>query len=151
MVKYLMIVIAFLLVGCDNRIPSHGQYGSAADRDRFQADYEKGSPKVTPGFVEEWTAKATWKPKAEYQAQQPPKTPESVYKIKDLFTHNGCTVTKFYDDGRWRYFTNCKGETTFVERCGKSCTNHVTIPTNITEPKPVKDQAADTVLNVDKK
>jgi hypothetical protein len=35
------------------------------------------------------------------------KTIGSGYKVARLFTHNGCTIYRFYDEGNYRYFTNC--------------------------------------------
>ena len=57
------------------------------------------------------------------------KDPESVtfkgagFKVETLFTdEDGCTVKRFEDGGRDRYYTNCKGTTTYSESCGKNCT-----------------------------
>lgn len=33
------------------------------------------------------------------------------YEIEYLFEHDGCKAYRFYDNGHWVYFTNCKGET----------------------------------------
>ena len=42
-----------------------------------------------------------------------PETPAKVdvghgFKVQKLFTHDGCTVYRFYDDGE-KYFTRCDG------------------------------------------
>lgn len=46
------------------------------------------------------------------------------FKVERLFTHEGCTVYRFYDGGISRYFTRCTGamhsETSGVPRSGKS-------------------------------
>jgi hypothetical protein len=44
------------------------------------------------------------------------------FNVDTLFTKDGCTVYRFYDEGRGRYFTNCKGSTEWSESCGKNCT-----------------------------
>ena len=43
------------------------------------------------------------------------------FVVEKLFTHEGCTVYRFADSGRSRYFTNCNGTTSWVESCGKGC------------------------------
>lgn len=40
------------------------------------------------------------------------------FKVSVLFTHDGCTVYRFTDGGSARYFTNCKGSTTWRESAG---------------------------------
>lgn len=65
--------------------------------------------------------------------------PESISKVgKDfevakLFTHDGCAVYRFSDNGRSIYYTNCQGaassDTSWDESCGKNCTRTVTVPT----------------------
>lgn len=50
------------------------------------------------------------------------------FEVARLFTHDGCTVYRFYDAGRHRYFTNCSGSTSWEESCGKSCAQSVEIP-----------------------
>jgi hypothetical protein len=42
-----------------------------------------------------------------------------------LFEHDGCKVYRFVDEGTYRYFTNCKGSTSWEESCGKNCTKEV--------------------------
>ena len=34
----------------------------------------------------------------------------STYKVEYLFEHDGCKVYRFWDYGRYVYFTNCNGE-----------------------------------------
>ena len=48
------------------------------------------------------------------------------FTVDKLFTHEGCTVYRFYDGGT-RYFTNCQGSTSWTEQCGKGCTRQVGI------------------------
>lgn len=43
------------------------------------------------------------------------------FTVDKLFTHEGCTVYRFYDGGAYRYYTNCSGSTQWVEGCGKGC------------------------------
>ena len=40
------------------------------------------------------------------------------FKVEKLFTHEGCTVYRFFDDRRV-YYTNCQGST--QSSCGKNC------------------------------
>ena len=47
------------------------------------------------------------------------------FAVDTLFTHHGCTVYRFYDGGHARYFTDCKGQTSWSETCGKNCTREV--------------------------
>ncbi len=35
------------------------------------------------------------------------------YSVERLFTQDGCTVYRFRDGGRYRYFTNCRGSTSW--------------------------------------
>lgn len=49
------------------------------------------------------------------------------FVVDKLFTHEGCTVYRFYDGGGARYFTNCQGSTNWTEHCGKGCTRQVGI------------------------
>jgi len=42
--------------------------------------------------------------------------------VDKLFTVDQCTVYRFADGGRSRYFTNCPGSTSYTESCGKNCT-----------------------------
>ena len=41
------------------------------------------------------------------------------FQVDTLFTHDGCTVYRFYDEGRARYFTNCNGSTVYEQYYGK--------------------------------
>lgn len=52
------------------------------------------------------------------------------FKVDTLFTHNGCTMYRFVDGGSFRYYADCRGETTWVESCGKNCTHTKSIPTS---------------------
>lgn len=47
------------------------------------------------------------------------------FVVDKLFTHEDCTVYRFYDGGSARYFTNCSGSTSWKESCGKGCTREV--------------------------
>ena len=47
------------------------------------------------------------------------------FVVDKLFTHEDCTVYRFYDGGSARYFTNCSGSTSWKESCGKNCTREV--------------------------
>jgi hypothetical protein len=63
------------------------------------------------------------------QKQAEQATHTGAYNVETLFTHDGCTVYRFYD-GRTIYYTNCKGSTQHTESCGKNCTEDVTVPTD---------------------
>ena len=54
------------------------------------------------------------------------------FQVDRLFTHEGCTVYRFEDGGRNRYYANCSGKatTSWAENCGKNCTTEVMITTN---------------------
>lgn len=43
------------------------------------------------------------------------------FVVDKLFTHEGCTVYRFYDGGNARYYTNCQGSTSWTRQCGKGC------------------------------
>ena len=51
---------------------------------------------------------------------QTSKTNNSQIEVQLLFEHDGCKVYRFIDEDR-RYFTNCKGSTSWSEYCGKNC------------------------------
>lgn len=39
-----------------------------------------------------------------------------------MFTHEGCKMYRFYDEGRSHYFTNCTETiSSYTENCGKNC------------------------------
>lgn len=62
-------------------------------------------------------------------------TPVGVeFRVDRLFKHDGCTVYRFDDGGRSRYFAKCDGATTssmeWRESCGKNCTRPVDVPTS---------------------
>ena len=44
-----------------------------------------------------------------------PPANNKTYEVSYLFEHDGCKVYRFYDQGHWVYFTNCKGEVTSVK------------------------------------
>lgn len=44
---------------------------------------------------------------------------ESDFKVGRLFTVDGCTAYRFYDNGRAIYYTNCKGATNSTHNSGK--------------------------------
>ena len=58
------------------------------------------------------------------------------YSVARLFTHDGCTVYRFYDKWRDRYFARCDGavssDASWVDRvqCGKAqCDEPHSVPT----------------------
>ena len=52
---------------------------------------------------------------------------DNAFQVEKLFTHEGCTVYRFADNGRSRYYTNCIGAASWAESCGKSCARPVEI------------------------
>jgi hypothetical protein len=44
-----------------------------------------------------------------------PSANNKTYEVSYLFEHDGCKVYRFYDQGHWVYFTNCKGEVTSIK------------------------------------
>lgn len=58
-------------------------------------------------------------------------TNNTAFQVDTLFTKDGCTVYRFEDAGRSRYFVRCSvgnTRTEWTESCGKSCTREVEIP-----------------------
>lgn len=45
------------------------------------------------------------------------------YSVTRLFTQDECTVYRFFDMGRYRYFTNCGGST-YTQTDGKTTTDN---------------------------
>lgn len=41
------------------------------------------------------------------------------FQVDTLFTHEGCTIYRFWDGGYSRYFTNCSGSTVYEQYYGK--------------------------------
>jgi len=67
---------------------------------------------------------------------------DANFMVNKLFTTEGCTVYRFYDNGNSHYFTNCTGTVSqHTESCGKNCTTvkSMEVPTNH-----VPDPTADT-------
>ena len=56
----------------------------------------------------------------------PVHAPNQDFGVEKLFTVEGCTVYRFYDD-RTVYFTNCSGATHYEQSCGKNCTQGVSV------------------------
>lgn len=52
-------------------------------------------------------------------------------EVARLFTHDGCTVYRFYDAGRHRYFSKCSFSSEVFWKDGKS--SEQSIPTNAGE------------------
>jgi hypothetical protein len=67
-----------------------------------------------------------------------PSNPE--YRVERLFTHEGCTVYRFRDNGTKHYVTcdNRHTSTNWTELCGKGCARNVQITAAPapTEPRP---------------
>lgn len=40
-------------------------------------------------------------------------TPRGDFEVEFLFEHDGCKVYRFIDDGRPRYFSNCRGQISY--------------------------------------
>lgn len=62
---------------------------------------------------------------------KPAQKSESVgveFVVDTLFTHQGCTVYRFWGGGYPRYYTNCRGGADWQEQHGKASI-HQSIPT----------------------
>lgn len=67
---------------------------------------------------------------------------DANFNVQKLFTTDGCTVYRFFDNGNSHYFTNCTSTVSqHTESCGKNCTTvkSMEVPTNH-----VPDPTADT-------
>lgn len=58
-------------------------------------------------------------------------TDNAAIKVEELFTHNGVTVYRFADEGRYVYFTSRAGSVRYstTEACGKGCVRTVSMTT----------------------
>ena len=54
--------------------------------------------------------------------------PEGV-KLDLLFTHEGCKMYRFMDNGHFHYFADCRGTVTSTESCGKGCSRTDSVQT----------------------
>lgn len=54
------------------------------------------------------------------------------FNVETLFTHEGCTVYRFYDD-RTVYYTNCVGQAQSQHSCGKNCTTTDIVTTTVSK------------------
>lgn len=59
------------------------------------------------------------------------RTDNVTITVDKLFTHEGCTVYRFHDNGRDHYYSNCAGTSTQTVSCGKSCTRPEEIQTTV--------------------
>lgn len=59
-------------------------------------------------------------------------TYHGAFEVSHLFTHDGCKVYRFYDEGRYRYYANCPSNTSVQHggSCGKNCTYDDNISTS---------------------
>lgn len=60
-------------------------------------------------------------------------TDNPTIPVSTLFTHEGCTVYRFNDAGRYVYYANCGGGSTSVnhrDSCGKNCTRDYVVNTS---------------------
>jgi hypothetical protein len=58
------------------------------------------------------------------------RTDNNQVPVDKLFTHEGCTVYRFFDGGRNHYYSDCRGSTMSHFNCGKGCTRDEEVPTN---------------------
>lgn len=58
-------------------------------------------------------------------------TNNAEIRVSELFTHNGVTVYRFTDGGRFIYFTSRAGDVRYstTQPCGKGCVNTVNVTT----------------------
>lgn len=72
------------------------------------------------------------------EAIETTKTDNQAISVDRLFTKDGCTVYRFSDAGRYRYFARCAGTAsmaTWDESCGKDCSHPVDVPTAMAPPR----------------
>lgn len=53
---------------------------------------------------------------------------DPTYNVVKLFTNDGCTLYRF-NDGRYVYYSDCRGGTHTTYSCGKGCTAHDDVET----------------------
>ena len=63
------------------------------------------------------------------KSQQSVQSSNSKFDVELLFEVDGCKVYRFEDGMHHRYFTNCKGSTSWTQSNGKS-SYEMEIPTN---------------------
>ncbi len=51
------------------------------------------------------------------------------YEVSFLFQHEGCSIYRFYDTGKYIHYTNCTGETIKTHSCGKNCSYNKNVKT----------------------
>ena len=66
-----------------------------------------------------------WSPKS---AQADTKTSNTNFDVELLFVNDGVKVYRFYDAGRYRYYTDARGSVQWSEQSGKTTTTQE-IPT----------------------
>ena len=53
------------------------------------------------------------------------------FQAEELFTHKGCTIYRFYDAGRYIYYSDCSASmVSWQSSCGKGCTRNNTVPSS---------------------
>lgn len=69
----------------------------------------------------------------EKPAEQHTPTSNPHVPVELLFTHEGCRVFRFEDNGRNHYYARCPegSSTSAVQDCGKNCTQDEQIPTRV--------------------
>jgi hypothetical protein len=55
------------------------------------------------------------------------KTNNENYEVSFLFEFEGCRIYRFHDGGYNRYFSNCRGNTSWIESCGKNCSRSMEV------------------------
>lgn len=69
------------------------------------------------------------------------RTDNAQVPVSLLFTHEGCKIYRFGDDGQYRYFVKCSNgdastSSDHIENCGKNCRHTVVeeVPTVVVKP-----------------
>lgn len=57
-------------------------------------------------------------------------TDNQSVSVDKLFTHEGCSVYRFYDAGHYHYWADCRGDSIeSSQTCGRNCTRTEGVPT----------------------
>ncbi|OWT67881.1 hypothetical protein CEY09_14710 [Achromobacter marplatensis] len=125
-------------------VPARGTEGHPGGVHRGAAGRSGRNPAAHPeGRSRAWCVGSTWRRYAALTVLTLAlagcsKDPVSVSStdnqgipVAELFTHSGVTVFRFYDAGRWVYFTSKASDVTatHTEHCGKGCVRSVNVET----------------------
>jgi hypothetical protein len=58
-------------------------------------------------------------------------TENTEYKVELLFVHNGCNIYRFEDQGRYIYYTDCRGKVEYSYTVSDGKTSHTEYVQNL--------------------